>query len=71
MSFEDKSFESSLKELELIVAKLEDPDISLDESIELFEKGVLLANSCSKQLETAKQKILTLSEVEKEVVTND
>ena len=71
MSFEDKSFESSLKELELIVAKLEDPDISLDESIELFEKGVLLANGCSKQLEMAKQKILTLSEVEKEVVTND
>ena len=71
MSCENNNFEKSLKELELIVSKLENPDISLDESIALFEKGIVLADSCSKQLESAKQKILTLSVAEKEVSIDD
>lgn len=71
MSCNNKNFEDSLKELELIVSKLENPDISLDESIALFEKGITLADSCSKQLESARQKILTLSDAEKEANNND
>ena len=71
MSCENKNFEDSLKELESIVSKLENPDISLDESILLFERGIKLADSCSKQLESARQRILTLSEAENEVKKDD
>ena len=37
-----KSFESSLSELEKIVRQLEDGDLSLEESLKLFESGVRL-----------------------------
>ncbi|MBE6728573.1 MAG: exodeoxyribonuclease VII small subunit [Ruminococcaceae bacterium] len=57
-------FESSLKKLEEIVAKLESGECTLDESIELFEKGMELSNECSKRLEEARQKIITLTDAE-------
>ncbi len=59
-------FEKSLDELEKIVAQLEDGDISLDESIRLFERGMALTNECRKTLETARQKITMLTEAERE-----
>ncbi len=66
MLSKDFNFEKSIKELEEIAAKLENTQISLDESIALFEKGVRLSRDCSEYLETAKQKIITLTEAEKE-----
>ena len=57
-------FEKSIKELEEIAKKLENEQISLDESIALFEQGVLLSKDCSEYLENAKQKIITLTEKE-------
>ena len=57
-------FEKSLNELEKIVEKLQNGDISLDESIKLFEKGIELTNDCRKTLETARQKITSLTEEE-------
>lgn len=51
------SFEEAYKKLEQIAEKLEDPEISLDESIALFEEGVKLSKYCSEVLEKAKQKI--------------
>ncbi len=51
------SFEEAYKKLEEIAAKLESPEISLDESIALFEEGVKLSKYCSEVLEKAKQKI--------------
>ena len=57
-------FEKSLDELEKIVEKLQNGDISLDESIKLFEKGIELTNDCRKTLETARQKITSLTEEE-------
>ena len=59
-------FEKSISELENIVAQLESGDITLDESIKLFERGTELTNDCRKTLETAKQKIITLTEAEEE-----
>ena len=59
-------FEKSLKELEEIVSRLESRDITLDESMALFERGMKLSGDCRKALETAKQKIITLTEAEKE-----
>ena len=57
-------FENSLNELERIVEELQNGDISLDESIKLFEKGIKLTNDCRKTLETARQKITSLTEEE-------
>lgn len=62
----ENNFETSLKELENIVLKLESSDISLDEAILLFEKGVSLSDRCRKILENAERKIKTLTECEAE-----
>ena len=59
-------FEKSISELENIVAQLESGDITLDESIKLFERGTKLTKDCRNTLETAKQKIITLTEAEEE-----
>ena len=56
----------AIKELEKIAASLENEQITLDESIALFEKGVKLSKDCSEYLESAKQKIITLTEKESE-----
>ena len=59
---EDKpNFETSLQSLEGLVRQLESGDKGLEESLELFEKGVTLAKSLTKQLEEAKQKVEVLS----------
>lgn len=56
------SFENNLKELEKIVQKLESGDCGLDESLELYSKGIQLSAECKKQLETARQKIEQISD---------
>lgn len=55
-----ESFENNLKELEAVVKALEGSEISLDEMLELFEKGIKLTKSCTSQLEEAEQKISIL-----------
>lgn len=62
----DLNFEKSLNQLEDIINKLENDDVSLDESIELFEQGIKLSNDCRKTLETAEQKIISLTKAESE-----
>ena len=59
-------FEKSLDELEKIVEELQNGDISLDESIKLFERGIKLSDECRKTLETARQKITSLTKEEQE-----
>jgi exodeoxyribonuclease VII small subunit len=54
-------FEKSLAELEKVVTALENNDVSLDEAIALFEKGVELSNQCRKTLESAQNKIVKLT----------
>jgi exodeoxyribonuclease VII small subunit len=49
----EKSFESSLDELEQIVRQLEAGDLPLDRSLELFEQGVRLSRECQKRLDEA------------------
>lgn len=63
---ENISFENALKELENITNELEKGDISLDKSIELFERGIKLSKICSEKLNNAKQKIISLDEAESE-----
>ena len=57
-----KSFEENIKELELIVQKLESGNCGLDESIELYSKGLKLSGECKKQLDNAKQKIENIAD---------
>ena len=59
--------EEQIKELENVVALLENGNISLDESTKLFEKGMNLAKRCNKALNEAEKKITILLENEKEV----
>jgi len=54
-------FEENIKQLEEIVNKLETGEATLEESIELYEKGVLLAKDCSVILEQAQQKVNMIS----------
>jgi len=60
----NKSFEESLKDLENVVKKLEDGNATLDESLNLFEQGIHLANSCQQQLDAAEKKVRFLTEQE-------
>jgi exodeoxyribonuclease VII small subunit len=54
------SFESCLEELERVVKELEAGDLTLERSLELFEKGVALSDACRKQLEDAETRVETL-----------
>ena len=56
-----KTFEASMAELEEVVAKLETGDISLDDSLKLFEKGIKLAKSCQKKLDEAERRVKILT----------
>jgi exodeoxyribonuclease VII small subunit len=56
----EKSFETSLAELEGIVEQLEAGDLPLERSLELFEQGVRLSRECQKRLETAERKVEVL-----------
>ncbi len=51
------NFETTLSKLEDIVKKLESGNVGLSESLELYEEGISLSNSCKEMLENAKQKI--------------
>tara|TARA_B110000116_G_C16711782_1_gene524802 strand:+ start:285 stop:521 length:237 start_codon:yes stop_codon:yes gene_type:complete len=46
----DGKFEDNLKALETIVEQLESGEIDLEQSVELYEKGILLKNNCEKKL---------------------
>lgn len=54
------SFEDAFAELEATVARLERGDLSLEESIALFERGQALATHCNVQLDTAELKVRQL-----------
>lgn len=53
----ERSFESSLKELEQIVQQLEGGDLPLERSLELFEQGVRLSRECQRRLDEAEHKV--------------
>ena len=61
-SEDDLTFEQALHELESIVARLEDGELSLEASLQLFERGQNLARRCNEQLEVAALKVEQLTE---------
>ena len=62
MAQKTKTFEENLKELELIIAELENGEAPLDKCISMFENGVRLSNECLKMVDEARQKITLLTE---------
>ena len=56
------SFEDRLTALEAVVERLERGELSLDDSVRLFEEGVQLSNSCKLELEKAEGRIQVLVE---------
>ena len=57
-----KDFESAIAELETIVKTLEDGDLALEKSLELFERGVQLSRFCHSRLEQAERRIEILND---------
>jgi len=54
------NFEKDLQELEGLVEKMEGGDLSLEDSLVHFERGIALTRSCQKALTEAEQKIQIL-----------
>jgi exodeoxyribonuclease VII small subunit len=57
-----KDFEAALSELEAIVKKLEDGDLTLEASLALYERGVELSRFCHARLADAEKRIEILNE---------
>jgi exodeoxyribonuclease VII small subunit len=56
-----KNFEQKISEIEKIVSSLEQKNLELEQSLELFEKGTALIRECQKTLFSAEQKISSLN----------
>lgn len=61
MSEKEMGLEEALDDLELIVEELEDGKKSLEESLDLYEKGTKLVRLCQARLESAEQRIESLT----------
>lgn len=57
-----KDFESALGELESIVRKMEEGDLTLEKSMELYERGLQLSRFCHSTLEAAERRIELLND---------
>jgi len=57
-----KDFEAAIAELETIVKKLEEGDLALEKSLELYERGVQLSRFCHTRIEEAEKRIEILNE---------
>ena len=61
----EKQFEDAMKELEDIVKRLESGDLSLEESLKIFEEGIALSRYCFTKLEEAEKRVSILIKDEK------
>jgi exodeoxyribonuclease VII small subunit len=57
-----KDFEAAIAELETVVKKLEEGELSLEQSLALYERGVTLSKFCHARLEDAERRIELLNE---------
>jgi exodeoxyribonuclease VII small subunit len=63
---ENIDFEASLKELEALIERMEQGDLSLEQSLKDFERGVALTRSCQQALQEAEQKVQILMRKDEE-----
>lgn len=69
---EELNFELALKRLETVVSKMQGSDLSLDESMALFQEGSYLVNICREKLEKAEQEVkILLQNKNGEIVEED
>lgn len=57
-----KDFERSMQELEALVDQLEQGDLTLEQSLAAFERGINLTRACQQALDTAEQRVRILTE---------
>ena len=62
MNEEKKTLEDAFDELEEIIEKMNDREVSLDESFALYSEGTKLLKYCNEQLDAVEKKMLVLSE---------
>ncbi len=62
---EEKKFEDAMRELEDIVKRLESGNLSLEESLKIFEEGIALSKYCFKKLEDVEKRVSMLIEDER------
>ena len=62
-------FEAALEELEGLVERMEEGELSLEESLKTYERGIELSRACEKSLEAAEQRIRILTEKDGEADT--
>lgn len=63
------NFERSLEDLEALVTQMESGDLSLEEALQAFEKGVKLTRECQQALREAEQKVEVLLSDHKDELT--
>ena len=68
MTKETQSFEEMMQELERIVQKLDNETVSLEESLDLYQRGMKLSAACDTTLKNAEKKV---NDLIKEDVKND
>lgn len=60
MNTEELDFEHALAELEALVEQLERGELTLEQSLERFERGVQLTRHCQQALQQAEQRVMAL-----------
>ena len=64
-------FESAISELESLVERMEQGEITLEESLQNFERGIELTRTCQKALQEAEQKVRILTQQDGEEIVAD
>lgn len=64
-------FEQSLEKLEKLVERMEEGDLSLEDSLKNFEEGIKLTRECQQALATAEQRVKLLIEENGQIETSD
>ena len=59
-----QTIEQSFEKLDEILKSLEQPDISLDEALKIYNEGIKLVKNCNQQLEKVEKQIIVLSDKE-------
>lgn len=60
MAKKKERFEDALRKIEIIVARMEEGDLSLEEALKAFEEGVRLVQFCTGKLDEAERKVEVL-----------
>lgn len=67
MSEDKKTLETAFEELEEILAKLEEEDITLEDSFNLYQEGMKLLKYCNNSIDKVEKQLIVLGEKNEEV----